>query len=509
MAGIINHLVARSKNYFQHTLWREDGLKHGYAQRLLILCLRVVAITVQGVFTNQLLFRAAALSFYSLIGMGPMIAIVVMLSGFMLKSEDPALAAKTLNKIFTFIAPPVAEYNKISQPPPVPVQTLTQPVENVASQPNPGANILTDADIANRDAALTPELNDELNSLLTTMIESARSKTVGAFGLVVLIFIAIQLLTSVETTFNEIWGARRGRSWGERIVFYWTFISLGTMLGFGAIGLLSASAMAGIFNFLPFGTLLGKVFVLAGPLLSFAFILGLLMAFYKFFPNTTVNWKAALTGAFVTALLLVTNHLLSIVYVSKVIESRSFYGSLGIIPVLMLGLYIFWFFVLLGSQITYAVQNVNYVTNQQAWNNISMHVKELLSLAAFLQICRRFKDCARPYSVTELAERMHAPAHLLNESLTRLCDMGYLSLAMDRGKENNEVIRYQPARPLARLTFAELSTAIDEYGSNQGASYLYRSDPLIEWYRSRMDAVKDTQLSTKTLDQLLDDVPVK
>ncbi len=469
------NFLARSRCFFKETLWKDPPANSSALHRFGILFLRIASITWQGTMDNHLLFRAAALSFYSIIGMGPMIALVVMMTSFLLQGKDSREAAIIVNRVLTFIAPSVAEDAKICQ-------------QKMESNGVPAPKQSGLGEFPNHvELTMPEELNIELNSILQNMVEQARSRTVGVFGILMLIFIAIQLLTSVETTFNIIWGTRRGRSWGERVVFYWTFISLGTLLGFGAIGLLSASAAAGLFDLLPFSTLLTKAFIFAGPVLSFIFIVGLLMAFYQFLPNTPVHWRASLVGACVTAILLVCNHLFSVVYVGKVLESRSFYGSVGIIPVLMLGLYIFWFLMLLGSQVTYAVQNVNHLTNQQAWNAISLQFREYITLASFGEICRRFQQCLPPCSVMEIASELHAPVHLINEALNRLLDCGLIVTISDNHKKSGEVTFYHPALPLENLTLLELKEKIDTFGSNRGSPLLIRHNRMVQWYAERLE----------------------
>src|SRR5690606_4900566 len=110
-------------------------------------------------------------------------------------------------------------------------------------------------------------------------------------------------------------------------------------------------------------------------------------------------------------------------YFMGVIRTKSLYGSVGIVPILMAGLYIFWFFVLVGGQITYAVQNVRYRSSQTAWHNLNHATRESMSLVVLLLIARRFKACAPAYSVTELAHLIRVPSQILNESLNRLCDL--------------------------------------------------------------------------------------
>lgn len=495
MSSLLKKWRAELREFSRHTLWNQEYLDKSKLHRFGVLVIRSAVITFNGIIDNQLLTKAAALSYYSLIGMGPMVAIVVMISSFMVKEDDTGLAVRGLNDLLEFVAPPVAEYERVNG-----ANTSPAPAKPPAPPDSPHAEI-----------TLPKEVESELSLLLSTMIESARSKTVGVFGALMLVFIAVQLLTSVEKVFNDIWGCRQGRTWGERLVFYWTFISLGAMLGVGALGLLSASTIAQLFNLLPFGTLFAKAFLFAGPLLSFLFLLGLLMGFYRFFPNTPVTWRAGLAGAFVAVILLISNHVLSIIYVHKVIESRSLYGSVGIIPVLMLGLYVFWFFVLVGAQITYAVQNVHYLTNQQAWKRISTRTRELLAAGALILIARRFRECGKPYSVTQLSADLHAPAHLLNEALTKLCDLGLLTpvIPIDGRKKHapHESTSYQPARPLDKIPLAEFKNAFELSGGDHGEARLENADPLLRWYKTRIETLPASEFSTKTIEDLLREKP--
>ena len=58
-------------------------------------------------------------------------------------------------------------------------------------------------------------------------VQNTRSGALGVTGMVLLVFIAIRMLASIEATFNDIWGVTRGRNWLWRIVLYWATITLG------------------------------------------------------------------------------------------------------------------------------------------------------------------------------------------------------------------------------------------------------------------------------------------
>ncbi len=174
--------------------------------------------------------RAAALSYSSLLALGPLVAIAVLISGFALGNKDPALAAQSLNRIISFIAPQVAQYDKANE-------NEREQASHV--QPPPGATT--------KPAVTAPAPDPEMVQLLNNFITSSRSGTAGIIGILTLFVIVIGLFTTIENTFNDIWGVRRGRSWMARIVYYWSVITLGALLFFASLTLLSAGAFMNVF----------------------------------------------------------------------------------------------------------------------------------------------------------------------------------------------------------------------------------------------------------------------
>ena len=85
------------------------------------------------------------------------------------------------------------------------------------------------------------ELAPEVLELIGNFSDRAKSGTVGVVGSLILLVIGIQVLTSIEKSFNTVWGVTKGRKLPERIVTYWTFISLGAVLGTAALSLITAN----------------------------------------------------------------------------------------------------------------------------------------------------------------------------------------------------------------------------------------------------------------------------
>jgi membrane protein len=483
----LSALFSRLRRLWTHDIWAAGLIRDRSPRSRFFALLRVVSITISGLNEMHVAIRAAALSFNSLLALGPLVAIAVLISGFALGNQDPAFAAQGLNRVISFIAPQVAQYDRAS------AEELEQERLHGAI-PDTGAPAV----------AATPEMMKLLNNFIT----SSRSGTAGLIGILTLFIIVIGLFTTIENTFNDIWGVRRGRSLLARILYYWSVITLGALLFFTSLTLLSAGAFMNVFfEKIPLGAQLKSLFVWMLPSGSVLLLVFILTLFYRLVPHTRVRWSAALLGAVLVTALLFLNNYLAFLYFKRVVLSKSLYGSVSIMPILMIGLYIFWFFVLVGGQITYAVQNVRYRSSQTAWHSLNHVTRESMSLVVLLLIARRFKVAGPAYSVSELAALIRVPSQILNESLNRLSDIKLIAeLPPAEGADAND-LRYQPARPLNQITLEEFRREFENYGEAPTAGLLDNVDPVLALYHRRLAEALPPVLGGQTLDELISDLP--
>jgi len=338
---------------YRRDIWQPAHLKDQSPRGLFYAALRVISITWTVFNETKAASRAASLSFSSLLGLGPLVAIAVLVAGFMLDKNDPYLAANTLNRLITFVAPQLTELSKIEDQSKA-TELRQQNEANADRTPAPGGTATPRRPQSSPPAV---EIDPGLLGLINGFIAQTRSSTAGAIGALTLILIVMQLFTSIENAFNEIWGVHRGRNWLTRLVFYWTILTLGSVLFFAAVTGLSAGALFNAFEEkMPFGVELVTMLRFFLPSISGGALIVILAMFYRYIPNTRVLWRAAFIGAIIVALLLFLNNFLAFLYLRRVILNKSLWGSLGIFPVLMVGLYIFWLYVLIGGQISYAIQ---------------------------------------------------------------------------------------------------------------------------------------------------------
>ena len=466
-------LLAQLRQLWTHDIWAAGLSRDRSPKSRLFALLRVISITLSGLHEMHVAIRAAALSYSSLLALGPLVAIAVLISGFALGNQDPAFAAQAVNRVISFIAPQVAQYDQAGQP-------------------------------ENKNDPALPAATPEMVQLINNFITSSRSGTAGLIGILTLFIIVIGLFTTIENTFNDIWGVRRGRSWMARIIYYWSVITLGALLFFTSLTLLSAGAFLNVFfEKIPLGSQLKDLFVWMLPSGSVLLLVFILTLFYRLVPHTRVRWPAAVLGAVIVTALLFLNNYLAFLYFKRVVLSKSLYGSVSIVPILMIGLYIFWFFVLVGGQITYAVQNVRYRSSQTAWHSLNHVTRESMSLVVLLLIARRFKVVAPPYAVSDLSTLIRVPSQILNESLNRLCDLRLITeLPPADGADPNDS-RYQPARPLDQITLDEFRRKFENYGEAPAGALLDNVDPVLAHYHQRLAQALPAALGGQSLDDLI------
>ncbi|MBC2594273.1 YihY family inner membrane protein [Ruficoccus amylovorans] len=481
----VPHLIGKE-------IWETDKVDDKSLRGSGFAVLRVLAITWEGILRNLIPSQAGALSYYTLIAIGPLLAIVIMVSGFVLKGDNAEdIIVENLTKLIYFVAPPTEQAAMMD------LNAYDADHNNVPDTQEGEVTVQTE-DGDREKASVDPKIVEFLKGI----VRNARSGTLGVFGSLMLIWLSVQLLSTIEKTFNQIWGVRRARNILQRIVFYWTLISLGSVLGFTSVSLGIYGRIAQQFDHLPLGHLFRESFLWLAPLWTFISVVALVAIFNRFIPNTHVRWKPAFLGALVVTILLNLSKQLSVLYVGFVIRQGSLLGVVSILPIFLFGLWLFWVILLLGGQVSFAIQNVNNLTNQRAWENVSLRTRETLSLVALLLVARRFDECRQPYSSDELADKIRVPANILNECLAQLVDIGYLSPVENESKSRQESSRYQPARPLERITLADFKQRLETRGNNEGTSLIKYSDPVLTEYEERLLDYSSSESGQKSLKQL-------
>lgn len=238
-----------------------------------------------------------------------------------------------------------------------------------------------------------PSQGQGISTALTFVDSYLKSTTKGVFvgiGIVLLLWTVISLLSSIEDTFNTIWGIRKSRTLYQKVTDYIAICLLIPVLMICSSGVsivLSAVLQANL-N-LPFLT----------PFLDFGLqLIPLVLAWLAFtlsyflIPNTKVGFKYAAIAGTLAAIAFEILQLLFLngqIYVSKY---NAIYGSFAFLPLMLVWLQLSWLVLLTGCMIAYSMQNVftfNLMGNESQISNTGWHNVALLVMAI---TARRFAD---------------------------------------------------------------------------------------------------------------------
>jgi membrane protein len=196
-----------------------------------------------------------------------------------------------------------------------------------------------------------------LGSWLSELVSSGMSINIAALtwvGLLVLVYSAIALLVDIETCFNVISRAKKGRKWVRRLPLYWFVLTFGPVLA--ALGFWTDRQVSIFFS--TYVTWEWMHWIISN-VWSFAFAWICLLLLYKMVPTSKVHTRPAMVGAFIATILLLIGQGTLGLYFSHAMSLRHMYGSLGLVPVFMFWLYLMWLIILLGLQISAILQQVS------------------------------------------------------------------------------------------------------------------------------------------------------
>src|SRR5690606_8260372 len=180
---------------------------------------------------------------------------------------------------------------------------------------------------------------------LNQFAEKASSLT--AIGSLFLIVTSLMLISTIVETFNDIWLVTERRPTEQRILVYWSIISLGPILAGASIWATSVVTREsmGYIGDLPF---------LASFALSYLpFLLTVFgfTALFAYVPNRHVLWRDALVGGLFTAFCLEILKTGFAFYLTAFPTYTLIYGTFATVPIFLMWMYLSWMVVLLGATV--------------------------------------------------------------------------------------------------------------------------------------------------------------
>lgn len=380
------------------------------------------------------------------------------------------------------------------------------PADLPATQsPNPSTNLSTNA-AANPNDPGAARLDDWIAQIVDRVGE-IQFGAIGIIGLFTLIYAAISMMVEVEQAFNHVCSAPQGRSWARRITLYWTLITLGTvfLVASFAAGESIRSFTESLAQRESFMFLRGSLLNILGFAITSAISTVLLLIVYITVPNTRVNFGPALLGAVIAAILWESGKWAFTTYVHYSAGYSRIYGSLALIPLFLLWIYLTWLIVLFGLQIAYATQSYRIAQKKGLTQSllVTLGVAEdprpirngrlvdpVVVLGLLARVADRFAAGKRS-EASSISVDVGLDDASASELLERLAVAGFLHRVGDDGA-------YTLAKPPASINAAEVLTLAQDWGTSSAGEAKRAPAFLRQLSLARVDA-----LGSRTLADLM------
>jgi membrane protein len=257
----------------------------------------------------------------------------------------------------------------------------------------------------------------EITANLIGFVDKMSAGALGSVGLVALFLTVLSLMGTIEEAFNHIWRVKSRRKLARQFSDYLSAILVGPVLVFAAVTITATLQNNAVVRSLLSLHALGTVILTLLWLLPYLTLWGAFTFVYIFIPNTHVKVHSALVGGLVAALLWQTTGWGFAVFVASSTRYYAIYSSFAILLLFLFWLQIGWIIVLLGAQVAYAHQHLDFFAGERQLLAQSPAGREKLALHTMLLVGRNFYHGIDPKSVTDLASDMQIPAGLVKEFL--------------------------------------------------------------------------------------------
>jgi len=288
----------------------------------------------------------------------------------------------------------------------------------------------------------------EFTQKVMDFANSVSTGLVGSVGLALLLWTLLGTIKKVEDGFNFLWRVEHARSFARRVTEYVALLIVGPIVVVSFIGLSHnalETAQVGLGRYMPFVERLVQFSKWLSP---YFMVAAIFTAVYMFVPNTRVKWKPALVGGLVAGILWAA---VGNVFTALVVYSTRLtvvYAGFAIIVAALLWTYFGWLILLIGAQLSFYMQNRNYLRMGLTELRLSAVQREQLTLKIMFLVGRAYHDGKTRWTVDTLAHELAMPGIAISRIVHALEDAHLVTLTDDEC--------LLPARDLGKISIQEI-----------------------------------------------------
>jgi len=419
--------VRRGWRFMVSDVWDIELTSLSALKQAGVKALRVFHLVFKGFKEDECPLHASALTFSTLMSIVPILAFsLAMARGFGAADDAKARIKEAVEQWTDTFSERVIVTN---------APTATNAVTNAVSATATNAVAMPPTSAVDEqeiESWLANRINEGVEEAFDK-VENINFTALSGVGLVLLLWMVIQVLGRIEGSFNTVWGISQGRNIWRKFTDY---LSVMVILPILIVAATSIPIVDFITRFLDESTAnILRSIVSSGALRAMTALLMTTFTFMfilKFMPNTKVHSTPALVGGLVAAVLFII--WLKVCAGVQVGAARygKIYGSFAVIPIVLAWVYVSWQIVLFGAEMAFAVQNCTTYRMEQGARQASMEAKILLALSVVARAGRAMLGRDENFHLPSFARKEHVPVRFLNEIVDTLVDAGLMAALADK-----------------------------------------------------------------------------
>lgn len=425
----------------------------------------VTRIGLLGLYRSQLPRMAAALAYRTIFSIIPVMAIGLLIFGSVVSDRQVESGVRRvldfagISQIST--ADPASPDSAIQTGEMTPDQVMDSIEQAAQDQEQAQGQSQSQSQAKGQGALNDPFDGADLEEVITNLVKrvnrSIKNVPTGWIALtsgLVLLYAAMSMLIEIEKSFNQLCNAPSGRSWLRRLILYWTILTAGSLL-LGATFFVGDALTRSVVSIFGRDSMVGAV--MAGYGASVLISSLLLLGAYTTIPNTKIHFRTAVAGAFFAAVIWELGKLGFTTYLRYTTNYAKFYGSIAILPLFMLWIYLTWLIVLFGMQATYTLQNFSRIVDSKLRNRSgdlsrdTTLIDPLVVLVVAKLVHKSFQD-GLPIGTDRIAKLTALTESQASDLLEALTDAGVVSKVY----KGDSFSGYSPSRPADRIALGEI-----------------------------------------------------
>lgn len=300
------------------------------------------------------------------------------------------------------------------------------------------------------------EIVDYIIAFADKAIANAQGGVVAFVGIVMLFWAVVRVFGSVEDAFNNIWEVKVTRGFTRQFTDYIAVVVvtpilwvIGSTVGRYAGQVLGAEAI-------------GPLYTLLSGAASLLVIWAMFTFIYVVVPNTRVRWRCAIPAGILAGTLFLLFQWGYVGLQRYMTSYNAIYGSFAALPLFLIWVQWSWQILLFGGELAFAYQNISRFAEERESLHISYDHRRQVTLAVMLHVARIFRDGHGPVSAVEIHTALRLPTRIVNDVLFTLVTARLLVPV--RSEADDREALFAPAVDIHTLTLYDVLSQVEDSG---------------------------------------------